>query len=526
MRVLLPIPDTNLTALRPIILEVVRDICAITHIPSDGGVMFPGDIGTMQQTGSNINHQGEQNSFGHASRIKITVDEEYIEEHALTTPHIRRGNIPFFVDDKLKILMRPEYAFTEINIGFHFRSTDRVSALRWRDDIRNKVAMHYQSFVHKASYSYNIPIPALVILQEIHRLRENVKGYGDTFHEWLDKCFSPYVTIVTNQAGKQASWVVSETALRLQGGFDFTAVPEKGEYEDSVSRWNISFNYKLQIDKPVGITLDYPIVVHNQLLSSKFRRSVQKDHNEEYQKRWSESLSALSKFETIYNNDVKNFKFEGIAIPGFDDFYTDNIPGFTSRIFTALLQLEREGAGKLLNLNDMGKYTLKKIILDFLKKEAQYVTKSLRSVFQLHLYRNKDLLFFNNANPVVLMNDLEVRTNLELDFRDIHHIRFSIINDLSVLPKEALERLRQYALVFKEVIKVIAPWYNHEQIVSMTSDPNGPVARDLFYRIVDEVIHGYDSSTAPGKLKHQHRLMTSTNFNTVGLFNIEADILK
>lgn len=514
MRVLLPIPDTNLTTLRPIILEVVKDVCQITHIPHDGGILFPGDVGTIAQIGSTINHQGEENVFGHNSRVKISVDEEYVEDHVLTTPHIRKNNIPFFFDDKLKISMWPEYAFTAVNISFHFRSTDRVSGLRWRDDIRNKIAMHYGSLVHKASYSYNIPHPALVILKEIHRLRENVKGYGDSFHEWLNQYFSEYVTVVTNQAGKGASWIVSETALRLQGGFDFDIVPEKGEYEDSVSRWNTSFTYRLQFDKPVGVGLEYPIVIHNQLLSNKYRRSEKKDHNEQYQKRWSDSLSALSHFEAMYNNDVKHMRFEGIAIPSFDDFETKNIPSFTSRVFTALIQLEREAPGQLLDLKEMGKYTIKQVILDFLVKEAKYVTKNLRSVFQLHLYRNKDLLFYNKKDPIVLMNDLTVRTNESLDFRDIHHVRFSVIHDLTVLPKDALERLRQHALVVQELIRVIAPWYPVETIKSITSDPNGPIKKEDLMRIIDDIYH------------QGNHTPTNVNFNTVGLFNIEASVLE
>jgi len=51
------LPDTERSVFRPVVLEVVRQLCAITGIPSSINILFPEDIEENYQPGSTMQEQ-------------------------------------------------------------------------------------------------------------------------------------------------------------------------------------------------------------------------------------------------------------------------------------------------------------------------------------------------------------------------------------------------------------------------------------------------------------------------------------
>lgn len=486
-RIALSIKDTNTSVMRPLMFEVIRDILAITHLTPDTSILFPGNTEVAYHPDTTLsakNEEREKNRFSNQKRVFIEVDEEYTEEGAITTPVMKPENMFIYVDNALGCYLKPVYSSMEANITVRYRAKDRVEALRWRDEVRSKISMGRQDLIHSPTYSYLIPDTAFIILQEIHRLRENVAPYGDTFREYIDSHFTKRKTTVVTQAGTEPREVITETQRRVIGRFDFNTRPEKAERDGNTDAWTISFSYRLYYEKPIKLIMHYPLVIHNQLLSIKFRQEKPTERDEFHETYRTMSTAGFKSFEPGY--DLEQLKYSrGVSIPDFDDFIPSQILPESLRLMTGLILIDMEEDTEfLLDFNDLGDWSMEDDILEFLSKEAKYVTKHYHSIFNLSLYRNYDLMD-QSLETIRLDPDLRVILQKAVSLRDFHHIRLSLTTDLDSLTRDALDRLRQNSCVFKKISTAIFPWLQIDKYLSRL-DTCGPVTREELENILQE----------------------------------------
>jgi len=295
---------------------------------------------------------------------------------------------------------------------------------------------------HTAEYHYLIPPEFLVILQELHRMREAVDGYDETFEHWFKTNSTNNLTQLTTLAGTHASYGIVEKQLRIVGVFDFDGVPEAGSKEDEGDTWTISFSYKFKYDKPIGCAMFYPLMVHNQLVDQKYRPNPLvdiPDVAENTPHNCPLSVSAFSAFEKT-NNPVSTMP--GIAIPSFDEFFPNSIPTNTVRVFTALVDIDPTDPALLLSLKKLGSISIKPVVLDFLIGEVPFMFKDGGSIFTLNLYRDHDLL---DKTHLSIDANLDIRATVPLSLRNYYHIRFGLNVDLTLIQQSALDRLRNNA---------------------------------------------------------------------------------
>lgn len=478
-QLMLPIPEVTDQVTRPIVLDIVRQIVTATRLDENAKILFPGDEEHTPLTGSTISKDGKEiATFPHENQIKIEINETIESDNVLTRAVLKEEHLPIFRDSKLDILMKPVYAHTKTEIQFNIRFTDRATAKRWINEAKNKISLGRLYPLHEVTYSYTIPLPYIALLQEIHRLRENVAPYNEDFDTYFNKHKTPNVTELTNVGGKVVRKGVRETQQRILGMFDFVEEPERGS-KDEADAWLIGFTYTIQYEKPSAVVLQYPIVVHNQLLDTKYRpdrRDAPTPKPYDVKRSYASSIKYMSIFETdsLYFNWIQN---RGIAVPDFDEWLPSSVVEGTYRMVTYLIGLTEQDRIDLVNIKELPETSgLDKDLESFLiHSELPFVNRPTESVFQVSLYEDFDML---DSSSIYIDSDYNIKATSNLDLRKQYHVRISVYWDWTKLSDAALDRLRRHPLVVKKLVGYLYPWYTYyysNEYDPTRRHPNHPV---------------------------------------------------
>lgn len=442
----LPLRDVASTVSRPVITEVVKQLQEIFSI-IDPIIIYPGDIGKAKQPGSSIDDKHKRNRtprLGTTRHTYIEVTEKLVPEGITSHPGHGDEYEPIFRDPNLEVLMRPMYAFTEVEINFKFSSPSRVEALSWYNDCYSMAGfMRQNAHIHSFDYHYNIPNVFIDLLKEIYRCREETGGFGDTLQQWFKACAVPRFTYTTDLVGKNETLSVVEKQGRVVGVVDWGGIPEKPQKNSDQVTWECEFTYKFTFEKPVGINVVYPISVHNQLLPSKYIDFVMQDPSiQDTRKRASNSIKSLHYFEITEIADRYYDRFYEARIPRIDDKVISYSPRYLKPIFTALCLIDPEDPTLFMNLKELDEYTLDTDLLKFLEDgEYRYLAKDFASVLHVSLYRGDRLC---PDTELYVDEHLNVRSTRPINIRVQQRIRLSLATDVSILLPGAIKRLVEY----------------------------------------------------------------------------------
>lgn len=441
----IPLDDLHDSVERPVIFSVVRELLDITEISDQTSISFYSDEGKAAQVGSLINTDpNKRNKWPFDERVRIEVDEDF-DPNSIYSIHTKQHeHIPIFKDDEIGAVIRPIYSPTKVSITFTYRARDKNQAMRWRNNIRAKTAMYRNINLHELSYHTHLQEELIVIVKELHRLRENIAGYGETFDTYFANHLTDKASIKTNVGGKSVLWSIEDRQIRVQGIFDFEAAPEKGERDGTNDAWAISFTYKFEYQKPILTNMVYPIVVHNQVLSSKYRPTEVAYRVEDQQRSFSASNRAYNAFES----DTKALSYkgnDGVSIPAFDEFAPKSILPTTVNMMTCLVVIDTSPKGdpkKLMNFTELGETNLHPLVIKFMSEvEYPFLGKDYHSIFSLSLYRHGTLL---ETGSLSVDSQLNIISNYDLNLRKTYRVRLGLVTNFAYLRKEALDRIQAF----------------------------------------------------------------------------------
>jgi hypothetical protein len=452
-KVMLPTSNLNWSVDRPVITGIVRDIMEITHISSQTPINYFGIDGKASQQNSTMdsgNPVGE-NRWPYDERVIIEVQEDYNLETILSTPVGRPEYRPFFSDAALGVMMRPAYSMSKVAITFKYRTRDKNEATKWRNEMRMRASMMRDINLHEIDYHFTIPKAFLNIVAEIHRLRESQGGYGESLSEYFTGHLTTNCSLISNMSGSVTEWAVKEHQVRVQGYYDFEGAPEKGDREEEHDNWGIGFTYNFTYQKPVACYMDYPLVVHNQLLDQKYRPDEKDYKLDDQQLSYSLSGLAYAYFESD-NRILRSKSYEGVNIPVFDEFVPSSVLPSTVKVFTALAAVTPSDLRNLFNLSDLGDFNLDPVILNFLKTEYMHLGKDFKSIFSLSLYSGHELM---ESGSLSVDANLNVQATFDLDLRKVYHVRMGLVTDFRYLVLDVIRRLQNSPEVGLKVMGAI-----------------------------------------------------------------------
>lgn len=455
-KIYMPIEAVTGTVRRPIVYDVARTIMEWTGI-GDIRIIFPDSAEEAYQPGSSIDNQGP-NKINLASQgmILIRVREKYVEERMLSAAVLQMDNEAVFVDRETGLYLVPAYAQTEMDLEIEYRAEDPHRARRWRDEIHQRVATNRAGLVHNVSYNFLVPIEYNNLVRHIHALRENQAGYGETFDEYIDKCFVKDVSETVTINGAEPRWTVAQTQTRVLGHFDFTT-PEEAQKAGEGTSATTSFVYKLQYATPVGMAADYPLLVHNQLIDDKWVVITEPDPAVEYNVHQAKTTNAIRYFE-IYNRTPRTVE-SGMRFPPYHEFMPKTVPTSTLQIASVLLGINpNDGTSSnrnLLNLAELDEdVCYAERFLAFLRKEHCYLNTYGLSFVHVSVYNGNMPI---HSSRYSVDKDLNVWLNEEPNLRDTYYIRIALVTDPFVLTDRTRNRMRDHGEELIMIAETVCP---------------------------------------------------------------------
>lgn len=447
------LPEVDQSVSRPVIVDIVGQIQTITQIPKQAKIYFAGPMGKMQLPGSDVDglDQNRDASFNTDRIIFIEVDEDFDQGSVRTTAVSQKEHIPVFEDPRLGVVLTPIYATSNVVINVKYRTNSSTEADRWLRDMRTRISMLRDVNLHRAKYHFGVPEEMLNRLTAIYDLREKVAPYGDSLGNYVRSHMTERLTLIGDQVGKNIALAISETQCRIQGLFEFEVVPDKPTKDVANGTYDVSFSYKFSYEKPISMEMRYPVSIHNQDMDPRYVAFSPKENDPVYVKKaFTKSLLAFNYFEmdTIMMNVRPPDPF--VRIPYYDDYVLPQVPQGTGTAMLVLAYIE-EDKRALFNLNELGDVCIDEDILDFIREvEWPYVCQQFKSVIHLTLYRNQ---YQQSSGSISCDKDLNITSESDLSYRDVHHVRLGLCVDLTLLPKQAIERLRNYPKVLVKILQ-------------------------------------------------------------------------
>jgi len=451
-KVIFPIASLRESVTRPVVFDIVRQVMEWSGIPNTTKIQYDGETDRNKQPGSSVGVDEEFNAFGTDPKWYVELDETAQATRILSTAVYYDDNPHVYYDDKIRAYIKPVYVPVDARLSITHRFTDHDSAQRWIDGMRTMISANRESRLFTVTYSYLIPKECMALVKELHRLRENVAGYGQDLDTYIKEKFTKKATIVTNAIGNNPEWAIAETQGEVVGYFEIEGEPEKGTKDSDHSGWNVNFSFLFKYDRPESCEIEYPLMIHNQLLSSKYRPTEAPAQVNNYQSNYSISSRALASMRST--RSPSKHGLPGISIPSFDEFIPAEIPPNTLRLVTALTSIDQDNPLALMTLTDFDDYKLTPEVLSFLNTEYPYLCKLDRSIFNVCVYRFENLLDFDR---VEVDSNLMVRLKYTPSLRDMYHVRISVHKNPVMLNQEAKDRLRNNYTVAKQVIEALKP---------------------------------------------------------------------
>lgn len=442
------VENTEQTVTRRVVLDVVYDLIAAFGLPYNVNVLYPGAVDPEDLP---VSVGPPPDSRNQSMKVMIQVEEEFVERDVATTVLKANEQAPVFKDEPLDVVISPIYVRKRLNLSVQIRFPDRNSALTQMHDMRRHATMHQDGLFHEVKYQYLIPKVNVLILREIHNLREGLAGYGEDLGTWLNAGFNDQAITLSNADGSQQSLAKEEMQTGLLGNYEFDIVPEQPEANESKTSHTLTVNYTLEYDKPISTMMRYPLLVHNQPIDSKFY-----DASMPFELGHRLQLPSKTRFNTdafTKNNYVTGFPM-GAPVPTFLDWLPPTTPHATDGLLRVLCVVDPADRYDVASFDSLGQLTWRPEYLDYLVSEREWMPHHRASPLFVALYENDKML---GGDKITIDDQLNVRTTFPMDLRKRYHLWVALMTNWEFLVPAAVQRLREDGTMCRTLMLGIDP---------------------------------------------------------------------
>lgn len=428
---------------RNVVNSIIKTLSGKLSLPQLLRIEYWGDIGSAPQSGSSTDGAADDVKLVTDGKITVDVDEDYDEDSLINHAVKQREEPAYWVDPLLKLMLRPVRTQSMVQMSFTYRAPTRTAANRFRNSIKMLAAGGRETHLHELQYHIPMPHEFIILAGDVHNKRELQGGYGDKFGKYLKDHTHATITTISID-GSKPTLVISERQLPVLGWFGEIVVSKLGKDDESPT-YTVTFDYNVQYQRIIGFVIDYPLMVHNQLLDGRlwddapryalaqrsFRPGVMQDHT--------------VKLQNLFNPPKPNIA--GVRIPEFDPWLPKVLPSYTISMMTILLGIDpptEPGPIRLMSFGDLGGYGIDDKVYDFIKDEVAYLTKRYKSFFQLDLYRNDNIVEMPVLECKVEGDDLVAYLAGDFNVRDMYHVRLSTVMDWDALDERAREAMKKH----------------------------------------------------------------------------------
>lgn len=465
-----PTPEQHKSILRPVVIQVVNQLLPIMQLDKEDpdDFIFNGfaEIAMLSNTEIGINRNPDSPIRPPGpTQIMVNIEERPTSVSSPEVAVLYPENRFVMHDARLGIGIRPMRRPVEITITFNKRFRSKAAADRWHSNMEQLMARYVQDFIHTVDYHYNIPDDMIVMLHEFWKLREARAPYNENFAQWLSSCMAPYQTITTSLSGKANELSFAEGLDNVQGNWDFDVVPYPVR-ENTRGNWQVSFDYKFEFDKVINLVMNYPIIIHNQLLD---RSLIPTARNPRYRNKVYQKNAAMYRAEYVQQEvEPTNYSLRDyLCFPEWDDWIPEYVAPYQAIQYTAQLELDVTNPELLFNLKEIGDYEFTPIALAYLKYIGNRMFANTRSIIQIKVYEEAVLI---NADQLSVDKDLNVTVKFKPNERKSYHLMVSIDKDLAKLTEQTVAELKEDGWFTENVLEVIYPQYKNTPVWPKPND--------------------------------------------------------
>lgn len=470
--------ETYESVTRPVALDIVRELGRIMRLPSVTEILFPGNTGQALQTGATLNYDGAPSKFPGGSRIRVSISESTDNTNILSENPFQENAPVCWKDSCLGVRLRPIYTSVVLTFRLEVQSRNRVEAEKLRDEFRVRTAMGRQQLLHAISYHYGIPKPFFELLTDIYTLREQVAGYGDTMDQWLraneykPANALPRLTQISTMVGNELRWVFGERQVAVQGMFDFRVAPEAPDKNDENGMYTYPIEYRVRFDKPVAMSVDYPLVVHNQMIPDRYHGTKSVGgwipdpyaQGELYSDKLTMALRKIILDKTLRSPLVMG----GVRYPEFDDWLPAAMPANTSTLYAAMVAVDLLDPTLVCDLKALQGVTIDTDLWQYMTVCGTKLTAINAAAIHVSLF---DGTSWMGDQAITLTSDLIVRTTAPMNPRRRYHLRIAVLTDLTIMPDQCRYTLRTHGLACQKILAALQTTMSYGSYVPKLMGP-------------------------------------------------------
>ncbi|MEM5804225.1 MAG: hypothetical protein QW350_05830 [Candidatus Aenigmatarchaeota archaeon] len=453
------------------------------------------------------------------SAIIFNIQEEFNQDEIASTSTTNLNAFPIFRDTRINVYIYPIYVKTDVRIDITFSNISRSKIVSTLNDIRIKLSQYRNILIHDVDYFYFIPEVIEDFIADVFDLRKRLIPPDDLYEYFKTHSTSRMILLSGLTSESEKRLAVYEKQIRVVGNFEFSPVPDKLEKESDINRYKFNVPYSFSIDIPRGIALSYPPTICNRPLPSKYLIHIEEDRlnsKEEEARNINYNLRSLYNLSFFESHRLLENMME-IKLPlniPFFDFYRP-LRGHKGYgiLYTFLVEIDENDKRSLFNLRNIEPFYIDDRILNFiLNTEINYITKPYRSVFYLGLYQD-DIRFDDSI--LVIDNNLNVKSDRDLDLIPTTRVALSIILDASYITNDMLLRL----LSDRYVLEVFLSEFIRAQRYYMTENQNSSLSDDMFRVLLKIIMYLHDIRDF-NYLKEVFRILRSDSYIYYKLISI------
>ena len=448
------LPDVHETVSRPVIMQVAKQVMELTGLPEDTRIYFKGKSESIATPGATMDTRKDREArFQSRRQLYVEATETYSLEDISRIRTAKNDSIPVFADTRVGIYVRPVYITSNIELNVRFITHSETDAKRWLSDMMVKADKGRVINIHSVAYDCPLLDPIVELIEEAWKRMDKVASYGESFPEYFRRCASRRLTLKAKRDGKGANLAIRERQGRIQGSYGFVGVPGEATKDNGNGTWEVSFSYTFSYQRPEQLQVEFPILVHSQLLPAKFTgeddRTEDPDVKAYY---YGNDMVRMSQFEATRDEKTRQSRPYPI-VPHWDHYKPVVFQFGTASLIQILVTPDLDDKVSLMNLQDLGDWAFDPDIWEFMvKSEQPYMTKLYESIFHISLYEGDEVY---DVDKVVLSPTMGLSTSEPLDLRKVYRVSVRIVEKLSLLSQEARDRLKNWPGVLEKILNAM-----------------------------------------------------------------------
>lgn len=453
-----PIPDIYANITRPVAMAVVRSIIGVSGIPEDTFIEYAGEqagIPTWRTTLNQMEFDKTLTARGFLfSKVKVAYEEEPNSDAILPTAYHYLDNTVNWADPDLGILLTTQREKVRARLSFTYRCSDSNEAQSWINGMQKKLNAHFVDETFQASFRYVLPRVLFKFLRVFHEMREAQAGYGDAFEDYFRAHVVSDYSVIATLAGTEPMLGFRETELDILGNFEFDAVP-KEERLDNGNASEITFSFRYSYERPVEYMMQYPLVIHNQVVSPLWRPTTRPYETADQEGQASASMKRYWKIFKNMSLWQKNVG-RGNIIPSYDEWLPKTIVKDTANLVQFLIKVDPANPRMVLDLQNLGESAFDPLLIAYMKATHQYLTKRTGSGVNITIYANERMM---DPRNVLIDENLVIQTQTDMDLRTVYHVRVSLFTQLMAMQPFAADFLKHNPQYLNMLIDGLDPTY-------------------------------------------------------------------